>query len=219
MRAIKTLPTNYEPVGALDFVQNRAALIVVNLVGLVLMGLFIWLGVWFLDVIFPGVDVILALWSVAGGTVGLGGRVIIIVLALAITLGVGVVHELVHGLFFWIFTRERPAFGAKSLYFYAGAPDWYLPRSQHVVVGLSPFVFVTVIGVVVTLLVSPAVAAWLLLAVVGNAGGAAGDLMAAVWLLRQPRETFVRDTGLVLTIYQPGKGSEEAAQEAVQEEG
>lgn len=213
MKAVKTLPSTYEPRGTLDFSQSKAALIVVNVIGLVLMGLFIWLGVWFLGLAFPGVDVILALWSVTGGATGLGGRVIIIVLALVVALGVGVLHELVHGLFFWIFTRERPAFGAKSLYFYAGAPGWYLPRSQHVIVGLSPFVVVTVVGLVVTLLVSPAVAAWLLLAIVANAGGAAGDLMAVIWLLRQPRETFIRDTGLALTIYQPGKSLKEVAQE------
>jgi hypothetical protein len=213
MKAVRTLPVDYEPIGTLDFSHNRAALIVVNLIGLLLMGLFIGLGLWFLGLVFPGVDVILALWSVAGGMTGLGGRVLVIVVALAVTLGMGVVHELVHGLFFWIFTHERPAFGAKSLYFYAGAPGWYLPRSQHIIVGLLPFVAVTVVGLAVTLLVSPAVAAWLLLAIVANAGGAAGDLMAVVWLLRQPPETFVRDTGLALTIYQPGPGSGEAEQE------
>jgi hypothetical protein len=210
MKAVKTLPVGYEPIGTLDFSRNRAALIVVNLIGLALMGLFIWLSVWLLGLIFPGVDVILALWSVAGGMTGLGGRVLVIVVALAVTLGVGVLHELVHGLFFWVFTRERPTLGAKSLYFYASAPGWYFPRSQHIVVGLSPFVVVTVVGLAVTLLVSPAVAAWLLLAVVANAGGAAGDLMAAVWLLQQPPETFVRDTGLALTIYRPRPGHGEA---------
>jgi hypothetical protein len=175
--------------------------------------LFIWLGVWFLGLVFPGVDVILALWSVTGGVAGLGGRVLIIVLALVVTLGAGVVHELVHGLFFWVFTRERPALGARSLYFYAGAPDWYLQRGQHVLVGLSPLIFVTIIGLVVASLASPTVAAWVLLAVVANVGGAAGDLMTAVWLLRQSPETFVHDTGLALTIYQPGKGIEEMVQE------
>jgi hypothetical protein len=213
MRAVKTLPPNYEPVGTLDFAQNRAAAVVVNVVGLALMGLFIWLGVWFLGLVFPGVDVILALWSVAGGVAGLGGRVLIVGLALVVTLGVGILHELVHGLFFWVFTRQRPAFGARSLYFYAGAPDWYLPRGRHILVGLSPLILVTAMGLVAAALASPAVAAWVLLAVVTNAGGAAGDLMAAVWLLRQPPQTFVHDTGLALTIYQPGTAPEEVEQE------
>lgn len=213
MKAVKTLPSTYEAGGTLDFSQNKAALIVVNVVGLVLMGLFIWLGVWFLGLVFPGVDVVLALWSVAGGVAGLGGRVLIVGLALVVTLGVGVLHELVHGLFFWVSTRERPAFGARSLYFYAGAPDWYLPRGRHILVGLSPLILITTIGLVMALLASPAVAAWMLLAVVANAGGAAGDLMAAVWLLRQPPETLVHDTGLALTIYQPGPASREVVQE------
>lgn len=223
MKAVKTLPANYEPRGTIDFSQNRAALIVVNVIGLALMGFSIWLSVWFMGLVFPGEDVILALWSITGGVDGLGGRVIIIVLALVVTLGVGILHELVHGLFFWVFTRERPAFGTKSLYFYAGAPDWYLPRSQHIIVGLMPFVLLTFLGLAVAALVPAAVAAWVLLAVVANAGGAAGDLMAAVWLLRQPSETLMHDTGLALTIYQPEKGAgkvvQEEAQEAAQEAG
>jgi hypothetical protein len=214
MKAVKTLPQDYEQHGTLDFAENKAALILVNVAGLVLMGLFIWLALWFFGLVFPGVDVVLALWSIAGGAAELGGRVIVIVVALLVMLVVGVIHELVHGLFFWVFTRERPVFGAKSLYFYAGAPNWYLPRGQHVVVGLTPLVLVTLVGLLVTLVAPAAVAVWVLLAVVANAGGAAGDLMAAVWLLRQPPETLVCDTGVVLTIYRPGQSSEKVGQEA-----
>jgi hypothetical protein len=213
MKAVKMLPANYEPRGTIDFSQNKAALIIVNVISLALMGFSIWLSVWFMGLVFPGGDVILALWGITGGADGLGGRVIIIVLALAVTLGVGVLHELVHGLFFWVFTRERPTFGTKSLYFYAGAPDWYLPRGQHIVVGLMPFVLLTFLGLAVATLVPAAAAAWVLLAVVANAGGAAGDLMAAVWLLKQPSETLMHDTGLALTIYQPGKGTGKTMQE------
>jgi len=213
MKATKTLPSNYAQRGTLDFSGNKVALIAVNVIGLALMGLFIWLAVRFLGLVHPGVDVIQALWSVAGGVTGIGARVIVVVVALVVTLGVGVVHELVHGLFFWIFTRERPVFGAKSLYFYAGAPDWYLPRSQHVVVGLMPFVTIAVVGFVLALIVPVTVGVWVFLFVVANASGAAGDLMAAAWLLRQPPETLVQDTGVVLTIYQPGRGSDEVEQE------
>lgn len=212
MKATKTLPSTYAQCGTLDFSGNKVALIAVNVIGLALMGLFIWLAVWFVGQVYPDVDVIQALWSVAGGATGIGARVIVVGVALAVTLGVGFVHELVHGLFFWVFTRERPVFGAKSLYFYAGAPDWYLPRSRHVVVGLMPFVTIAVVGFVLALIVPVTVGVWVLLFVVANASGAAGDLMAAVWLLRQPPETLVQDTGIALTIYQPGQGFNEVEQ-------
>jgi hypothetical protein len=207
MKAVKTLPEGYTPRGTLDFSHNRAAVVVVNVIGLALMGLFLWLGVWFLGVVFPGVDVIAALWRVVDGATGLSARVIVVLLALGVTLGVGVLHELVHGLFFRLFTRERVSYGAKSFYFYAGAPDWYLSRGQHIIVGLAPFLILTLVGLGVTALAPATVAAWVMLAVVANGGGAAGDLMAAVWLLRQPRETLVRDTGLAVTIYRPESGA------------
>ncbi|MFL7791252.1 MAG: DUF3267 domain-containing protein [Anaerolineae bacterium] len=212
MEAVKTLPPNYEQHGVLDFSENKAVLVAVNVAGLLLMGVFIWLAVVFLGQVYHEVDVVQALWSVTGGATGLGARAIVVIVALAVTLGVGVIHESVHGLFFWIFTRERPVFGAKSLYLYAGAPGWYLPRSRHVVVGLMPLVVITAVGFILALVVPVTAAVWILLVVVANASGAAGDLLAVVWLLRQPLETLVKDTGVTLTIYQPGLSSGEAEQ-------
>ncbi len=48
-----------------------------------------------------------------------------------------VLHELVHGLCFWSFTRDRPRFGWKLIYAYAAAPGWYLPRGRYLTVALE----------------------------------------------------------------------------------
>ena len=55
-------------------------------------------------------------------------------------------HELVHGLFFWVFTRHRPRFGVKALYAYAAAPDWFIPRGTFIWVALSPLVTISLLG-------------------------------------------------------------------------
>jgi hypothetical protein len=51
-------------------------------------------------------------------------------------------HELVHGLLFWVFTRRRPLFGLRlPFYAFAAAPvDVYLPRNPYLVVALAPLV-------------------------------------------------------------------------------
>lgn len=41
-----------------------------------------------------------------------------------------ILHELVHALFFSIVTGENPKLGLKGFYFYASAPDWYIPKKR-----------------------------------------------------------------------------------------
>jgi hypothetical protein len=212
MEAVKTLPPNYEQCGELDVSENKMVLVAVNALALVLMLLFIWLALQFFALVHPGVDAIAALWQVVGTTTGIGSRLILTLIALVVVFGVGVVHELVHGLFFWIFTRERPVFGFKSLYVYAAAPDWYLPLGRYVVVGLMPLVVITVLGLALAVAVPAAVAVWVLLFTVTNAGGAAGDMFAVVWLLRQPPNALAHDRGTAIEVYYPLQDSEEVIQ-------
>lgn len=112
-------------------------------------------------------------------------------------------HEAAHGLFFWHFTHARPKFGLGLTYAYAGAPDWYIPRNQYLVVGLAPLVLITGVGGLLLLIVPPAWL-WLLVAVLTfNASGAVGDLMMVGWCLLQAPEILVQDTGMSILLYGP----------------
>ena len=113
-------------------------------------------------------------------------------------------HEAAHGAFFWVFTRERPAFGLEPPFAaYAAAPDWYLPRRQHLVVGLAPFTLITLVGLALLPVVPAFVVPVLLLIMVTNAAGSIGDSVMVVWLLTQPRDILVQDTGAAINIYRP----------------
>ena len=110
-------------------------------------------------------------------------------------------HELVHGLFFWLFTRERPAFGVGPGYAYAAAPAWYFPKREYLVIGLSPLLVLTVLGLLMIAVIPPA---WLwiaFLAVVFNAGGAVGDLYICLRILGETGEICIRDSGDAFEIY------------------
>ena len=58
-----------------------------------------------------------------------------------------VLHEGLHGLFFWLFTREKPKFAFKGFYAYAAMPDWYLPKKEYLITALAPLVGITLLGV------------------------------------------------------------------------
>lgn len=103
--------------------------------------------------------------------------------------------------FFWLFTGERPKLGWKWLYAYASAPDWYLPRNQHLVVAAAPLLLITAAGLtLLTFVPEPALPA-ILIATVANAAGSIGDVVVLILLLFQPREALVQDTGDAIHIY------------------
>ncbi len=114
-----------------------------------------------------------------------------------------VAHEAVHGFCYWAFTGERPVFGPRGLYAFAGAPDWYFPRGEFVLTALAPLVVITIVGLPL-FLVTPGVVMWAVLAVVAlNAAGSTGDLVAIAWVLAQQPAALVNDIGDAVTVYQP----------------
>ena len=189
--ATRDLPPTYQQSRTLDLASRPGLMILLNLLGLLL---FFAFGLAFLllaGAIYPGVKFGISSFSAVSG-------ILAFLLGFA---GVLVLHELVHGLFFVIFTRSRPHFGLKQMYAYACAPDWYIPRNQFLVVGLAPFILITLGGFVLLPLASVNLATFMLFAMAVNASGAIGDLYTVVWILRFPANAFVCDHGEKFTIY------------------
>lgn len=125
-----------------------------------------------------------------------------ILLILALPIASIVLHELVHGFFLWLFTRERPRFGVKGLFAYASSPGWYIPRNQYIVVALAPFVLITLVGIGCLMLLPQLAILPLVLVLATNAAGAVGDLAITGWILTRPPVTYVSETdSLDATIY------------------
>ena len=112
-------------------------------------------------------------------------------------------HEGIHGAFFWLFTGSRPVFAFKGFYAYAAAPGWYLPRDAYMLTGIAPLLLITFVGMFLLWIVPDA---WLMLVMLGliiNTSGAAGDIFAVLWLARQPAACLAQDRGDVIEIYLP----------------
>ncbi len=188
------LPTNYREHGVLDISRNRVAAIGLNLLAMLLFFIFGGVFIAFTGYVRGLEDLRLESKGLSEILLILGGVLTLIILQT-------IVHELIHGLFFWLFTRTPPIFGVGLTYAFAGAPDWYLPRNQHFIVGLAPLVLITFMGLLL-LPVVPSVAVWpILLMMTANAAGAVGDMAMAVWLLFQPETALIRDVGDAITIY------------------
>ena len=108
----------------------------------------------------------------------------------------------IHGFFFWVFTRSRPVFALKLFYAYAGAPDWYIPTRQFMIVALGPLVIIGVAGMLLMLLVPESWVVLIVLMVAFNTGGSVGDLLIFTRLLKLSPTGLANDTGDVMSFYE-----------------
>ncbi len=197
MKPIRTLPEAYHPIGSFDLAKDFRLLAWMNVLGL---GIYILSGLLFSQI---------AAWlrpaeagpALVAGLAGLGDIPRTLVALVILYAAVILLHEGLHGVFFWIFTHQRPAFALKLTYAYAAAPEWFLPRNLYFVTAVAPLVGISVAGVA---LFSFVPANWFLPVLAGliiNSGGAAGDLWVAAWLLRQPPTCYANDRGDAITLY------------------
>ena len=200
MRVTQTLPTGYAMVGSITLKQNRRLVILLNVLGIP----------WFI--------LCAAFFIVMAGQLGALGRsngagksgeitidtttmLVALLILVATTFAVLVLHELVHGLFFWLFTRSRPRFGFKGAY--AAAPGWYIPRPQFLIVGLAPLALISLAGLLILPFIAFPFSLALVLALIANATGAIGDLYMTIRLLFVPQHVLIEDWGEGIRWFAP----------------
>ena len=197
MKATQTLPENYCFDSKFDL-KNKKLLFWLNIAGLVLTIFFLFLfgkiTAWLRDDFNEDV-----LFSVNGPVdifLKLTGIILIVVLVM-------VLHESVHGFFFWLFSKHKPTFGIKLGYAYAAMPGWYFQRNQYLIIGLAPFVILNVLGIIFLALV-PVGWLWVVLgSLLMNSSGAVGDLAVVFWLIRKPSASLAMDKADSIELYTP----------------
>lgn len=112
-------------------------------------------------------------------------------------------HEGVHGIFFWLVTRKLPRFGVTLAYAYASAPGILIPRNPYLVIGLAPLVLLTAIGIFILPFVPEATLPYLVFTLTMNAAGAVGDMYVVLVLLRVPAYAKIEDQGDRISIFLP----------------
>jgi hypothetical protein len=193
----RELPENYRSAGTLDLSKNRRALIGMNVLAV---GLLVGFGYLFLRIMIRlrPVDGTAAFSFSMEGPFGI---LLYLAYIAALYAAVIILHEAIHGIFFWIFTRSRPKFAFKVWYAYATAPGWYLPRNQYAVVAITPLVVLSLLGIASFLFIPAGMLTPVLLFVTFNAAGAVGDIIVLFWLLSKPSTCLASDQGDAVTLY------------------
>lgn len=215
MQATTILPTNYRQQATLDLSKSKKAIVGAIVSGIVLLISVGWLLVQFTHLLRPialeGIRFRDILTIMPDGNTSIVLPFQLIVDAIVALVLVMLVHELVHGVFFWRFAGQRPTFGIKGLFPYAAAPSGvYFPRNQFLVVGIAPLVLLTLVGLLLMVIAPVVVVPILLLFVAFNVAGAAGDLVMVVWLLSYSPDTLMQDSDTGVIVYGPEKSGRAA---------
>jgi len=115
-----------------------------------------------------------------------------------------VLHELVHGVAYWLTTRQKLSFGLTASVAYCGVPNIYVYRKAALISLLAPFtVFDIVFLLGAFLLPTQADRFYSLVLLSVHIGGCVGDLYDTLLYLFRFRDnsTLMRDTGPKQTFY------------------
>jgi hypothetical protein len=187
----KTLPEGYAQSGEINLKENKRLAIILNIIALFVVVLSFYLLSSFAALVRPGIMNRSGTITV-GGVVGLVGLVVMLL----------TIHELIHGSFFWVFTRSRPVFALRLFYAYAGAPDWYIPTRQYAFVTVGPLVIIDAVGLLLMLLVPESWVLFIAIVVAFNTGGSVGDLLVFTRLFKLSPTYLVRDSGDAVFFYE-----------------
>ena len=202
MQCTTVLPAGYTSWKTIDFKQDQSLIVVLGLGSLLA---FVGFGFLFLLLAFllsPSFSRNFRLVINNFQTLVIAILSIVIALVL-VSIVVIIVHEAIHGIFFWLFTKKRPVFGFKWAYAYAAAPEYYIPRDQFLVIGIAPLILISLVGLALFPVTSFVVTLILVLTLTMNAAGAIGDLYVVGWLLTRPASLVIQDYGDGMTVYGP----------------
>ena len=187
-KCAKTLPEGWTRLDKIDLKENKKQFWLMQGISILLAVLMIVAGCF---IVHP---------SAFFGATGIEEYIAIAVLVVGAVVYI-VLHELTHGVFLSAFTRTKPKFGFVGWAAYCGN-EAYCNKPCYAVVALSPLVVWGIVFGVLNVFFHDGVWFWVIWFLqTMNVAGAAGDLFVSFKLLFYPKEIFVQDTGLAMTVY------------------
>ena len=183
-KSTKILPNNYNLIKEVDFANDKKMFILINI-----LALFICIIMLAIQTYFNGISFSLDITFIKMALL----TVLLCVLYI-------ILHELVHGVFILIFTKEKPSFGMSMGLFYT-ATDYYMPKVQYIIVALAPVViWGTLLHLIYMNLSGPLFWVFYIVQML-NISGAIGDYCITIVTIRLPKDILCKDKGASMEFY------------------
>ncbi|MBQ8731866.1 MAG: DUF3267 domain-containing protein [Oscillospiraceae bacterium] len=187
------LPEDYVEIRRIDLQKNKKEALLVNGLSLLISVLMVIPAIFIAPIFdlftFGGEDTDIFLSSMLKPLCLCAGSILYLVL-----------HEAIHGIFMYHFSKTKPRFGFTGLYAFA-ASDYYYDKKSYFIIGLSPVVIWGVVLAVIQCFV-PMDWFWVVYFIqICNIGGAAGDIYVTWVMLHLPKDVLTWDDGTGMTVY------------------
>lgn len=189
MNSIAQLPDGYAECMKLNLQKNKRLALIVNLISVAIAAVMMVIGFFICPVSL--------MFDMSNGFTEYLIRNIAIIVGIILYM---VLHELVHGICMKAFGAEKVKYGFTGLYAYAGS-DCYFSKKAFIIIALAPIV---ILGIVLLILNFAVVSRWFWAVYVIqliNISGAAGDLYVTFKFMNMPKNIYVKDTGVEMTVY------------------
>ena len=129
---------------------------------------------------------------------------IITVLALLLIVLYMYIHELIHGLFLWVFSKVRPIFNFKIKGSNAAlVPGIFISRNEALIAIDSPLIILTVVGMIIWLNIAVQAVPAVILIISVNIGASISDIVQSIWLARFSKKIVFGFDGKGSVVYEP----------------
>lgn len=190
-----TLPSDYQPAFSIDLQKDKKLFLLVNGLCIVIAAFLFGVGV--------AMHPLSAFLQFMKQSVQEGRYLHYLAPLLLISLGSFayiILHEMVHGIFMYAFSRVKPKFGFTGAYAYAGS-EVYFGKTHYLIIALAP---VVIWGIVLAVLCAAVPEHWfwpLYYIQLVNLSGAAGDLYVTWRFCSLPKDILVQDLGVSMTVF------------------
>lgn len=180
---MQELPNNYKLIMSVDLQKNKQQFWIVNILSFVIMILMFILGNAFVP-IYEGFN----FEHIEQWFIMIFGLLIYIIL-----------HEMVHGIFMYYYSKQKPFFGFTGGYAYAGS-NCYFSRKQYIVIALSPIILLGIILLIINIIFEQYFWAFYFNQIM-NISGAAGDLYVSYLFSKLDNNILIKDMGISMEVF------------------
>jgi len=192
------LPEGYTEIKCINLKKNVKIAIILNIASLIIAAILVPIGLLVtpisLDIIFYNDIITENLFTSIFSSLF---PLLILLLGMILYL---IGHELIHGLFFKIYSGKKAKYGISWLYAYAKS-DAYYNKREYAIIGLSPVVIFGLLFLLLNIFL-PLQWFWFVYFLqMINLGGAIGDYYVMYIITKSPADILIYDMGYAMTFY------------------
>lgn len=178
-----SLPSNYKKYQTKDLKNDKKTALLIQGIFLIIAGLMVFIAYIFKLPIKSDLPLILK-----------------IIITIALIFFYTIVHELTHGIFIQLISKQKPSYGFNFPYLITGS-NYYYNKQSFIIILLAPVLIWGIILVSALIFIPGSLFLSVYIVTGLNFAGSSGDYLQAYIIKRLPKDILIKDNGKTTTYY------------------